>query len=690
MKKLIKLITILVIVSSFVSVLTISYGLKPSGNDVQQYDFKFSTSHLGNYSIIITAHEIPSHEILPLTVVGKEYFPHSTVGIDGEVDNTPPSALYHARNVVKVDVVFALGDTSQSEALQNNIANFTTILNRAGNYIDANVEQVKTSTIDMSEFGAREIFNQWRKMPASNGRGKEIWELNEEGGTIYAEGIRKKGSQTFHHRSTAIINDSEEAFKTGDLEFEFSYNALGSNGETNYHNVMNGWSNHQAGLLFRYTEDENGNWYSYALMIGDANGTSYRGNLTGKCGLSLVKVYRGDKDWLPGTYGGNLFISWHTGVKDTSGKLTNPYAGWEGDYPIGVWRAGEGSTLQRVCAMQARAVIDTDSHDFKVVVKGNNIKVYCGDKLELDVDDTFGTPGNPNGESYDFGTYGFFSLSSPNVHFGHVKITAGERKSLGEAIQDVAWRDGATRIVIHAADTVPDDFADPESGEFIYTLSKLLSANSYLINLGLPNGWAYDEEVGGMVPTGNKKELERMGELLTLACGEQRSVYFDSRSPDIIASMNSAEAWIEELLHKWSRPVDWILVGDQVQWSTSYTDTEWDLPLNFGENTDDTNLLPSWGLGGLTHYYKDDKILAERWRYRHLPEYFDNSLVQEPYHDVWIEDPVEYFYNPGRFRINYKRRDNPLYTDTTMSNIFNNYRYWSTDYDYRKTGENIK
>lgn len=239
---------------------------------------------------------------------------------------------------------------------------------------------------------------------------------------------------------------------------------------------------------------------------------------------------------------------------------------------------------------------------------------------------------------------------------------------MGDAIQNVSWRDGSAHIIIHAADTVPDDFIDEQSPEYAYTLSKLLNTNAYLVNIG-----TYE----------NKTELMGMGDKLTTASGEVKQLYLDSKSPDIVQALIKTEEWIEELMRQVSKPVDWVLVNEKVIWETTYNDAERDLPLNFGGNKDDIKIQQAWGVT-LTNYYTEDKILAEKWRYRHFPQFFDNSVTLESFHNIWIEDPVEIFPNPGKYRVNYKRRDNPFYENAMITYIFDNYRYFSTDYDRRQ------
>lgn len=120
------------------SMLCVSPVFAEDINTVAWYDTYAKVPSLGNYEFEVESHEIPSHEVLP--IVGKEYFPYSTMKYTTEVDNTAPSAKYKAMPISKVDVVFALGKLNQSEQLTNYISTFTSKLGSSGNAIDARVE----------------------------------------------------------------------------------------------------------------------------------------------------------------------------------------------------------------------------------------------------------------------------------------------------------------------------------------------------------------------------------------------------------------------------------------------------------------------------------------------------------------------------------------------------------------------
>lgn len=240
---------------------------------------------------------------------------------------------------------------------------------------------------------------------------------------------------------------------------------------------------------------------------------------------------------------------------------------------------------------------------------------------------------------------------------------------LGETLKDVSWRDGAVRFIVNITDDVPEELLDTGSKDYQYTVAKLLDSNAYLINVGNNT---------------NKEYLDRLLKAITHANSEQ-GTFIQSR--DVPTTFTEVANWIINKVKTTKEFSDWILVNTEILWETEYNDQEHDLPLNFGEHdgtksldNSDVKLANLWGVG-LTHLYNSEKIFAEKWRYRHFNNYFDNSPIRESFHNVWIEDPVEIFPNPGLYRINYKRRDNPLHPNTNLSDAFDEYRYWSRNYD---------
>lgn len=249
------------------------------------------------------------------------------------------------------------------------------------------------------------------------------------------------------------------------------------------------------------------------------------------------------------------------------------------------------------------------------------------------------------------------------------KFSGSSAVPLGETLQEVEWRSNSVRFIVHFTDTIPDELKE-KGADYQYTVQKVLNSNAYLINIGTSS---------------NKSYLDDLLNAVSGSQGKQGTFIYDSSSAS--TTMRQVENYILEIVRNMAKPTQWILVNTPVNWKTLYNDQEHDLPLNFGEHdgseygdSSDVTLASAWGVA-FSKYYKSDKILAEKWRFRHNYTYYDNATHQETFHDVWLSDPVDIFPEPGLYRINYKRKDNPFYPDVDFSNPFDEYRYWSTDYD---------
>lgn len=71
--------------------------------------------------------------------------------------------------------------------------------------------------------------------------------------------------------------------------------------------------------------------------------------------------------------------------------------------------------------------------------------------------------------------------------------------------------------------------------------------------------------------------------------------------------------------------------------------------------------------------YENDPMYANRWRYTHDPNYFENSLGKDSNVDVYLLNPKTVFSKPGKYIIETQVRDNPVDID----NRFDGYRLWS-------------
>ena len=590
-------------------------------NTSELYDIEFRTNKLGLYGMTIESHEIPSNEWL--TFISHDYFTYTTLSDQTEVDNTAPSATYSAQGIVKVDVVFATGELSQMDRLQGYTDTFKSKLDAAENHFDTQIQAVETSTISSDDFNIDEILNSWQQY------GAHVWASNR--GTLICSlpGGSSVGSGSW--QGTLMVDPN--GWNTGDITIEFEVDA--SSAEL------------MEGVCWRVTQNPNGTFNGYFMNVGS---------------------------------------HWHDGIrifKFTNVDVDMPFSNsdmgeliWCGGRLKGAGQSASTSNYGHTATISCIAYYNTSYFlgKIEVDVAGSDMVVRQNGNIVMQVSDS----------SYPIGTYGFWGNNcemKASMRISNLRITTGATKSLGEAIQDVAWRDGSVRFVVYAEDGTPAEF-DPDNEtrneDYAYTIAKLLNANCYLVNMGTGT---------------NKSQLEQIVSAIQEADGTSKGTFYYNNRPNIETSMDNSANYIISIAKQFKKPVDWILVNTEILWNTIYTDSENDPPLNLGEHngqnaqpqdTSDIALGQSYGLGnaGSTLQFSESKILAERWRYRHYNNFFDNSPVQVSWHEVWIEDPVSVFEYPGKYRINYKRRDNPLYPSVDLSDPFDSYRYWSTDYDY--------
>lgn len=588
-------------------------------NTSELYNIEFRTNKLGLYGMTIESHEIPSNEWL--TFISHDYFPYTTLSDQTEVDNTAPSAVYSAQGIVKVDVVFATGELSQSTQMQDYMDTFESVLQSASNNIDARVEKVETSTISSSDFNIDTILNSWTQY------GAHVWSSNRGMLTCALPGGSSVGSGSW--QGTIMLDPN--GWQTGDIMIECTSN--------NAAELMEG-------LCWHVTQNADGTFNGYFLNFG-AHGYLQPGR---RDGVSLMRFSNVDfNQRFDGSHMGDLIWCGYTGPSYQGRTVRN-----------------DGATITHLATYG-----NLLTGKVRVNVTGPNMEVYFNDQLIMQAQDS----------TYPIGSYGFWGNNCEvrqSMLVSDITITTGATKTLGEAISDVAWRDGSVRFVIHATDVIPEECKAGNDEDFAYTITKLLNANCYLVNLGIDS---------------NKGQLDRLVEAIMESDGNSKGTFYYNNRPNIQVAMDNSANYIISIAKQFEKPVDWILVNTEILWNTIYSDSENDPPLNLGEHngqnaqpqdTSDIALGQSYGLGnaGSTLQFDESKILAERWRYRHYNNFFDNSPVQVSWHEVWIEDPVSVFEYPGKYRINYKRRDNPLYPSVDLSDPFDSYRYWSTDYDY--------
>lgn len=543
------------------------------------YDAYIKNSSLGNYRFEVETHEVPSHEVLP--IVGKEYFPYTVNQFDTKVDNTPPSATYDSMVLSKADIVFAVGELSQSESLQSYIPVFTGKLESASNHIDARVEKIQTQQANLSNgFPWTKDIDTTRGNINITNSGKNVTMIGNDSNP------GKNALWVIPEKSTIKQN------------FAFDYN------------LDFGDSFSAAGFMFNLKQKGEG-VQGYAVVFMNRASTLFGQGLVG-----IYKIY----------YDGD-------NVNQFSDAAT--------------------TSLLQLLTVSNSGRLDLEITKESVVVKGGGMT----EPVEVKLPATYGNGFGFFSEHYDHGcsNIGRFELTD-------ISLKSTEAKSLGDALGDVSWREGAMRFIVFATDVVPDELKSTSSAGYKYMIQKLMNSNAYLIGLGT---------------TTNRTQLRNL--IAEIKNRDEEMGTYISNNP-ISTALDTSANWIINKVKDNSTSSHWILVGTRVDWETTYRDYEKDLPLNFGKNIYDKLLAEEWGVN-LTDYFKEGGIKAEKWRFRHMPDYYDNPIGTVEADGIWIGEPIDVFTKTGEYRINYKRKDNPLYTNVSESHAFNEYRYWSTDYD---------
>ena len=87
-------------------------------------------------------------------------------------------------------------------------------------------------------------------------------------------------------------------------------------------------------------------------------------------------------------------------------------------------------------------------------------------------------------------------------------------------------------------------------------------------------------------------------------------------------------------------------------------------------------------------FWSDPSVLAQKFKYYHDENWFLNSLGEASFRSIdngkenWLNTEVTTFDKVGRYRIDYRIKDNPVPNkkDNSQANPFDEYRKWSHNY----------
>lgn len=255
---------------------------------------------------------------------------------------------------------------------------------------------------------------------------------------------------------------------------------------------------------------------------------------------------------------------------------------------------------------------------FKMEYNDSQLKIFDGGTLL----ETVVCP--PKGTAY-----GIAAINSSHgcgarsyMKFNNFKLTSGMSKTLDEVVKSHTWRTGSYKFVADLHDTTyqPEYLDKPLRIAVLF--GELLSGEIDLSVLG----------TSANKTTGDKMILLNDGEGI-----------FINNQNNMTAPLNTyADYVIAKVLNKQGDGKYLIVNEDELEIKTAYSDTE------------------------------NDPWIAERWKYQHDPDHFENPMGLANYHDVFIPDPITMFDKTGLYEVEFQRRDNPK--DDIR---FDNYRLWS-------------
>lgn len=344
---------------------------------------------------------------------------------------------------------------------------------------------------------------------------------------------------------------------------------------------------------------------------------------------------------------------------NNSGPFPRTSAGsvWKLTYQVGDNYNATFVNMQKVADLDIAL-----SGRLKVVVESTKLTISGGGLNEKTVQmDEIGTG------------FGFFSShyshncnSIGQFALNNITMQVTKRKNLNDALSDVSWRDGAERFVIYVDDSAWD-YMSPSTDSDIGTqyaslLSSLLDANIHLIALGSAT---------------NENQLKALLNQLN-----ESGMYY--RNNPSSTALDVSEEFIKQILRNEARDTMYVLVNERLNYNKIYNDFNGDPQWIWTADGNTPYLaVGAEGYDELFQQFQDNpSILAQKWKYWHDADYYDNSQGLASFDQEWMAHEVNVFDKVGMYEIDYRIKDNPVpdKSDNSTGNPFDEYRYWSSDY----------
>jgi len=250
---------------------------------------------------------------------------------------------------------------------------------------------------------------------------------------------------------------------------------------------------------------------------------------------------------------------------------------------------------------------------------GNLLQAYSGDTLVFEININDADKGGHLGISAKDG------YTSKNVNLNILSLTYIDNSSMYEAINKLNWGNETDKYIINLVENNKLNELTNDA-QLNKTAVLLQEEEINLINIGV-----------------NPVNGTKLKEINTK--NQNNGTYIELEN--VYDNLNTAASYIKNKYIGATNVGQYLLLGSKVKYIESYSDSE------------------------------EDPIFSKAFRYYHLPNYFENSLGTIANNNVWTDSYIETFSKVGKYTLNYRVQDNPLFPDLDIYNPFNDYRKYS-------------
>lgn len=303
-------------------------------------------------------------------------------------------------------------------------------------------------------------------------------------------------------------------------------------------------------------------------------------------------------------------------------------------YPVGIAQIKNGKTnwIRFFSSTNDLGIFNSDDdwvpNMYKInrlVQVGNKLSVYAtssyfGNKkvAELTLDN--------NKVGGYIGITSASSLATYKMRLDMTSLSYLQNANMYDSIDNLKWKENSDKYIINLIEgNKVEELAD--TAQLNKTAARLQAEEITLINIGV-----------------NSVNGNKLKELTTK--NNNDGTYIELGN--VYNNLNSAATYIKNKYSSSITADDYILLGSKIRYLENYLDSE------------------------------GDNLFSKDYRYNHIFNHFENNLGVINNNNIWIKNPIETFIKTGKYTLNYRVQDNPLFPDESIYNPFNSYRKYST------------